>query len=479
MDIVITSLSETKDNVNRRSGQPAGNNRKYTGMAPWFPLQVDDEVPDVPRGVSVPPTLERHQPISSPRCHGRACGRCGCGALLMAAPPRAGVWLCRQPSRVVAAVPGDPGRHRFMVGTCDLQNKNQIHVVEFSEETAEVSCKQSFEIEDEVWLISPSPSDSQTVLTSGLCHSGGKSSPSLRLIRTDGSQVSQQPLALSDEDNPLSAVKTALWDPHQEGCIVVADAEAVQTFNVGGGKLSRQVTLHVGQRCMGACLDPHHRQQLSTVDDGHLKTWDLRTSRLAFRKDGVHLFGAKDVDYNPNVPYQVLTTGEDACLRFWDLRQLSTCLRSLSGGHHHWVVKARFNAHHDQLVLSCGTDSMLCLWRATSVASAPLGGKRGEEAARASDGLVRKYEEHEDSCYSCCWSSSDAWVFASVSFDGKLVVNRVPDEEKYRSGLGALKEGLRAGGRHGGSRRLRLARGGRPGPLARNHPPRAPMRLSC
>ena len=57
---------------------------------------------------------------------------------------------------------------------------------------------------------------------------------------------------------------------------------------------------------MGACLDPHHRQQLSTadfskhaasarlarvvfeshrqVDDGHLKTWDLRTSRLAFRK---------------------------------------------------------------------------------------------------------------------------------------------------------------------------------------------------
>ncbi|CAE7400423.1 eipr1 [Symbiodinium pilosum] len=72
------------------------------------------------------------------------------------------------------------------------------------------------------------------------------------------------------------------------------------------------------------------------------------------------------------------------------------------------------------------------LFCSNQVASAPLGGKRGEEAARTSDGLVRKYEEHEDSCYSCCWSSSDAWVFASVSFDGKLVVNRVPDEEKYR-----------------------------------------------
>ena len=27
----------------------------------------------------------------------------------------------------------------------------------------------------------------------------------------------------------------------------------------------------------------------------------------------------------------------------------------------------------------------------------------------------------QDSCYSCCWSASDAWAFASVSFDGKLV----------------------------------------------------------
>ncbi|CAJ1332823.1 unnamed protein product [Effrenium voratum] len=351
----------------------------------------------------------------------------------MSAPPqRAGVWLCRQPSRCVAALPGaEPGRHRFMVGTCDLQSQNEIHLVEFSEDSAEITCKQSTATDDEVWLISPSPTDPRVVLTSGLNHAGGKSSPSLRLFRDAEGQMSQTHLAV-DEENPLAPVKSALWDPHQEGTIVVADSEAVHTFQGAnaGGKLTRQLTLHVGQRCSGACLDPHHRQQLSTVDDGHLKTWDLRTSRLAFRKDGAHLFGAKDVDYNPNVPYQVLTTGEDACLRFWDLRQLSSCLRCLSGGHHHWVVRSRYNSHHDQLVLSCGSDSMVCLWRAASVASAPLCETGGR--ANAADGLVRKYEEHEDSCYSCCWSASDAWVFASVSFDGKLVVNRIPGEEKYR-----------------------------------------------
>lgn len=353
------------------------------------------------------------------------------------APPRPGVWLCRRPSRCVAAVPGaETGRHRFMVGTCDLQNQNEIHLVEFAEDTAEISCKQTIPTDDEVWLISPSPADSRVVLTSGLCHSGGKNSASLRVFRLDNGEVTQQPLTVTDEEHPLStAVKTCVWDPHHEGGILIADSEAVHTFHgasASGGRLVHHSTLHVGQRCMGACLDPHHRHQLSTVDDGHLKTWDLRSSRLAFRKDGAHLFGAKDVDYNPNVPYQVLTTGEDACLRFWDLRQLSTCLRSLSGGHHHWVVRSRYNAHHDQLVLSCGTDSILCLWRITSVASAPLGAKAGQDAQKSPDGLIRKYEEHEDSCYSCCWSVSDAWAFASVSFDGKLVVNRVPGEEKYR-----------------------------------------------
>merc|ERR1711879_651207 len=151
------------------------------------------------------------------------------------------------------------------------------------------------------------------------------------------------------------------------------------------------------------------------------------------KKEGAHLFGARDVEYNPNVPYQVVTTGEDSTLRFWDLRQLSKCKKVLSGGHHHWILRAHFNHSHDQLILSSGTDSAVCLWRAGSIASAPLGGTDSEkEKGPPADGLVRRFEEHDDSIYSCCWSSSDAWVFASVSYDGKLTVNRVPDDEKYR-----------------------------------------------
>ncbi len=47
------------------------------------------------------------------------------------------------------------------------------------------------------------------------------------------------------------------------------------------------------------------------------------------------------------------------------------------------------------------------------------------------DEVIAKFEEHEDSVYSVAWSSADAWLFASLSYDGRLVVNHVPSQEKF------------------------------------------------
>ena len=48
------------------------------------------------------------------------------------------------------------------------------------------------------------------------------------------------------------------------------------------------------------------------------------------------------------------------------------------------------------------------------------------------DGIISTYEEHEDSVYAVDWSAADPWVFASLSYDGRLVINRVPRAEKYK-----------------------------------------------
>lgn len=47
------------------------------------------------------------------------------------------------------------------------------------------------------------------------------------------------------------------------------------------------------------------------------------------------------------------------------------------------------------------------------------------------DNVIATYEEHEDSVYAVDWASADPWLFASLSYDGRLVINRVPRALKY------------------------------------------------
>jgi hypothetical protein len=60
-------------------------------------------------------------------------------------------------------------------------------------------------------------------------------------------------------------------------------------------------------------------------------------------------------------------------------------------------------------------------------------GEQGEteEKIPQQDKVVKVYEDHEDSVYSVEWSVADPWVFASLSYDGRLVINKVPKDEKY------------------------------------------------
>ena len=48
------------------------------------------------------------------------------------------------------------------------------------------------------------------------------------------------------------------------------------------------------------------------------------------------------------------------------------------------------------------------------------------------DTLVKRYEEHEDSVYKVDWSYASAWVFASLSFSGRVSISHVPPPEMYK-----------------------------------------------
>ena len=136
----------------------------------------------------------------------------------------------------------------------------------------------------------------------------------------------------------------------------------------------------------------------------------------------------------------------------WDTREASAPLHS-SPLHSHWVwsvrctpwvthltqhflylASSRYNSFHDQLLLSAGSDSRVLLTSLASLSSEPYGHlveEEGEAPARLADGLVQVWREHEDSVYTAEWSAADPWTFASLSYDGRLVIGTVPRAVKF------------------------------------------------
>jgi hypothetical protein len=189
----------------------------------------------------------------------------------------------------------------------------------------------------------------------------------------------------------------------------------------------------------------------------------------------------RSIDFNPNSQYYIASGGDDCRANFWDLRQTSKPALYLQT-HTHWIWSIRYNPFHDQLVLSAGSDARVALMRAQSVASDPYGqiadceddddqvesepddgasstcSNDGEVVDRSneesvsirntdsdqidagqcdkkdkkqlSDGVISLYQEHDDSVYAAEWAT-DPWIFASLGLESRLVISRVPREEKF------------------------------------------------
>ncbi|KAJ2907871.1 Protein tssc1 [Coemansia aciculifera] len=176
---------------------------------------------------------------------------------------------------------------------------------------------------------------------------------------------------------------------------------------------------------------------LATSDSlGGISTRDLRSTPSHSHQASIecaHTGRIRALDYNPNLPYHLASGGSDGALRIWDLRHAEAPLIT-AANHSHWVCDLQYNPFYDQLLLSAGSDALVNLESAVSVSSATLATTHDddEDSVRPVDGLVMQYDDHESSVYAVQWSATDPWVFASLSFDGRLVINAVPREEKYK-----------------------------------------------
>lgn len=352
----------------------------------------------------------------------------------------------------------DPDVHRFLAATTQIREENEIHLLDFNEDANEVSCVKVYNHAEEVWGLAPSPCDPSLFFT---CYNTGTGYGASLWRAPDLVPGSQDEVAAAGSggggsldrlwtlpDADEAVVRGIVWEPSDDGedggkRVVSVHDSSLRLWDIeysasgsGGGKAAGDAPAGELCRLSAGAWDPHHRHEVATVDGGNVKGWDLRSMKQTHSIPNAHTQKIRDIDYNPNRTYVVVTAGDDCRIRFWDLRKGGDRPLQSLAGHTHWVWNAKFNPSHDQLLLSCGSDNVVNLWRVSSISSAPLlevETKNGQtDSEGTGDSLVKSFDAHEDSVYAISWSASDAWIFASLSYDGRVAVNRVPPSEKYK-----------------------------------------------
>ncbi|KAG7391531.1 Protein tssc1 [Phytophthora pseudosyringae] len=364
--------------------------------------------------------------------------------------------------RTLEPVLAEKDRAQFFAGTSTLNQPNQIHVLEVSTDASDVVTRQVLRHPGEVLSLAPSPQDRQLLVTCGKQRGQSAEASLWKLPDAEetpvqsGEEEEEGEGAAAQDLEQLAAfpaqklpVSEVAWDATADTPTLASAHETLlRTWQLDGGAVEAQDKLELDVSMLGGATksgasalawDPHHASQLAFALGGSVRTWDLRAKQDSVSVEDAHPSATLSIDFNPNKPYALASGGDDGKLKFWDLRYARKPLLALNA-HSHWVWSTRYHPQHDQLVLSGGSDATLALWRVSSISSSPLVELDERDlmdetagGAAVADTLIRRVEEHEDSVYAARWAAGgDAWMFVSMSFDGRLAVNHVPSTEKYK-----------------------------------------------
>ncbi|KAA0192788.1 hypothetical protein HAZT_HAZT009180 [Hyalella azteca] len=373
-------------------------------------------------------------------------------------------------ARALAAQVAETEKINFLVGTQSLHNTNQVQLIEYDDDDNGIVTKKSYTHPvGEVWKIASAPqtacllatvhNSADKPLTDASCsiwrlpkgassEEQDESHEELELVANLSENTSSQDDSMfhgvkwvgwsCDSDSKIATLTSKnliLWNVQEDGSAAVVSSNTVDNFLASDPGRSSSNSLGVGR------WYPHQQAvQVAATLGSSVVAWDTRTMTNAWSIENAHTHTCRDLDFNPNLQYNLATCGDDCTSKFWDIRKTTAPLLVL-GHHTHWVWSVRYNASYDQLVLTCSSDQRVALANLPSVAAMPFGDMQSEEVngsnpdSNIPEGVIQTYEEHEDSVYAVEWSAGDFWTFASLSYDGRLVINRVPRAVKYKQFL--------------------------------------------
>lgn len=343
-------------------------------------------------------------------------------------------------ARSLTAQVSESEKIRFIIGTQSLKIvNNQVHLIELDEDNNTLNAQVYKHKSGEIWALSSHISNTRIIASAynSICQSEGTCNMKASLWKfPDNSDSDLEMLSDFDTKDHGSDIKTISFHPNNESQIaIVIDNKILVWDIIESSKLSTTITMEgKGQpKFTTGKWNPPVDSQFATANDCSVKGWDIRdTTKQAWAIENAHLQLVRDLDFNPNRHYLLGTCGDDGRSRFWDLRNTSQPLISRSD-HSHWVWSLRYNHYHDELIATGSSDTRVLIARIQSISSSSICLEENEMSKeKLSDGIIATFDQHEDSVYAVEWSSADPWVLASLSYDGRLLINRVPKAEKYK-----------------------------------------------
>ena len=358
--------------------------------------------------------------------------------------------------RALSPVISDTDNITFLVGTQSLRHNNKIYRLVLDEETHQLVKKQFKHSAGEVWHLDSCPTDDK-LFTSTYGEregpNGWRKSASIMKIPDLETGVEDEQLesvetvtslanVLGVEKQQQSELTAVMWQPNDSCKLLCLQADSAVMLDVGESEPKKILTsVHSvrGQtRLETGRWNPHRNyHQFATVTGCQVVGWDTRTGDQSWTLvNTVSNQSVRSVDFNPNKQYYLVTGCDEGCVSVWDVRSPDQALLTMRH-HSHWVWSTRYNTYHDQLLLSAGSDSKVIMTSVASLSSEPYGAllddDDGEVDGKTSleDGVISVWSDHEDSVYTAEWSSADPWTWASLSYDGRLVIGHVPQTVKF------------------------------------------------
>jgi len=346
-------------------------------------------------------------------------------------------------SRSIASVSGNTSESLFLFSTNHLKKDNEIHFIQFSEEEGKIKCQAVYTHPSVLNKVFTHPTDETIAYASSSIYgaSGDKHKALVFKVdkmsqdANDNNKKNKKSLDIELEiENDLEY--NSILSNGKSNNLVLSDLSSVNLYDLDKKEKSLLFKASEGKEITKSEIDPHHPELVATIQGNDVIVTDTRDATSKYEIKNAHTLNITDIDFNPNKQYCIITGGEDCQIKFWDVRKPNLPLKVLDDISN-CIESVRYNRQHDLLVLSSNSAGSVNLHKVTSVSSAPVltsnfMDKGLAHVGKEEDLLVKCYEEQEDSVYSSAWSAGSAWVFASVSYRGSVVVSMVPPAEKYK-----------------------------------------------